>query len=408
VREGIRLLVTAPHYRYFIKGLVEATAPHVSEVTVLVRYNPLSELGRRIPLPYFRHVGRYSRAGLLDLAGKPGNVGVHLVPRPYVVPDGRNKKLGDKLFVSFRDYIREKGIEFDLIHAHFIWSAGYVGARLKEEFGTPLIITAHGYDVYDLPFRDGGWFERVEYALGAADHVITVSRRNGEILRERLKVPAGRISVIPNGFDSRLFRPMNRETVRKKLGLPQDRRVLLNVANLVPVKGHEHLILAMGEVVKHRGDVLLVIVGDGPKRRALEKLARRMGLEHYVWFVGRRPHKEVPLWMNAADLFLLPSLDEGNPTVMFEALGVGLPFVGTAVGGVPEVITSEDYGLLCPPGDSDCLAEKILIGLERDWNRERIVEYGGQFTWDRVAGQVLEVYKKVLVDFKTEPFREGI
>jgi len=100
------------------------------------------------------------------LAGKPGNVGVHLVPRPYVVPDGRNKKLGDKLFVSFRDYIREKGIEFDLIHAHFIWSAGYVGARLKEEFGTPLIITAHGYDVYDLPFRDGGWFERVEYALG--------------------------------------------------------------------------------------------------------------------------------------------------------------------------------------------------------------------------------------------------
>ena len=77
--------------------------------------------------------------------------------------------------------------------------------------------------------------------------------------------------------------------------------------------------------------------------------------------------------MNACDLFVLPSLNEGNPTVMFEALGCGKPFVGTKVGGVPEVIASDDYGLLVEPADPEDLAEKILVALDREWDREAIL-----------------------------------
>ena len=89
-------------------------------------------------------------------------------------------------------------------------------------------------------------------------------------------------------------------------------------------------------------------------------------------------------------------MSEGNPTVMFEALGVGLPFVGTAVGGVPEIITSEDYGLLCPPADPECLAEKILIALEKEWDREKIRKYAEQFTWEEIAKRVINIYLKYL------------
>lgn len=84
--------------------------------------------------------------------------------------------------------------------------------------------------------------------------------------------------------------------------------------------------------------------------------------------------------MNACDLFVLPSLSEGNPTVMFECLGCGKPFIGTKVGGIPEIIVSDDYGLLCEPANSEDLAEKILIALDKEWDEEKIRNYAKQFT----------------------------
>ena len=93
-------------------------------------------------------------------------------------------------------------------------------------------------------------------------------------------------------------------------------------------------------------------------------------------------------------------MSEGNPTVMFEALGVGLPFIGTKVGGIPEIITSEDYGLLCEPANPEDLAEKILIALEKKWDKEKIRKYAQQFTWDNIVKQALKAYIKVLEGVK--------
>ncbi|ASI99335.1 glycosyltransferase family 4 protein [Thermococcus celer] len=306
------------------------------------------------------------------------------------------KRLGDNSFKAVLKVINREGLEFDLIHAHFTWPSGYAGAKLKERFGVPLVITAHGYDVYDVPFRGKSWFDKIKFALDSADHIITVSKSNFQVLTEKLDVPIGKLSVISNGFDSKLFRPMDKFEARLKLGIPQDKKVLLNVANLVPVKGQKYLIESMKKIARVEDNVVLYIIGNGPLRKELETQIRRLNLEGTVRIVGARPHSEIPLWMNAANLFVLPSLSEGNPTVMFEALGVGLPFVGTAVGGVPEIITSEDYGLLCPPKDPECLAEKILIALEKDWDREKIRKYAERFTWDSIVKKVLGVYSEVL------------
>ena len=103
--------------------------------------------------------------------------------------------------------------------------------------------------------------------------------------------------------------------------------------------------------------------------------------------------------MNAADLFVLPSSDEGNPTVMFEALGIGLPFIGTKVGGIPEVITSEDYGLLVEPKNSIKLANEIIIALNKKWDNKKIRDYAKQFTWGNIASDTVALYNDVIDNF---------
>jgi glycosyltransferase involved in cell wall biosynthesis len=154
----------------------------------------------------------------------------------------------------------------------------------------------------------------------------------------------------------------------------------------------------MSEIVKHRDDVLCVIVGKGKLENIIQKQINDLNLEKFIKLVGGKSHDEIPLWMNACDLFVLPSLNEGNPTVLVESLGCGKPFVGTKVGGVPEIINSDDYGLLVEPGDSNDLAEKIEIALNKDWDIGKIKEYGNNFTWENIASQIVEVYDSVSKD----------
>ena len=389
-----KVLIFAPHYHSFIKGSVNATAKHVSSITVLIRHNYLSELASYLPFSYFRHVEKYSRKRLVDLTGKPDNVHVNLVPMLYFIPDGRNKGLGDKLFKKFKEYIKKHDIEFDVIHAHFIWPHGYAAVKLGKVFEVPVVVTAHGYDVYDLPFRGGEWFEKVKYTLNAADRIITVSNGNKGILIEKLNVPKDKISVIPNGFDEKLFYPMNQALARKKLGLPLDREILLNVASLVPVKGHEYLIQAMKKVVRHRKDVLLVIVGDGPLKTKLQRMVNQLELNRYVMFAGARPHNEIPLWMNAADLFVMSSIREGCPVSLLEALGSGLPVVAPKIGGIPEIVTDE-CGVLLHPADPDKLGEAIMQAMSRTWRRTMISSCAQQYNFNNIAPRIMSIYSKI-------------
>ena len=314
-----------------------------------------------------------------------------------ILPLKSYKKVwGDLAFKKSINILKKANFKPNIIHGHFTWPSGYVAIHLSKKLSIPVILTAHGYDVYDLPFRDNFWFNKTKYILHSSNHIITVSIRNKDILTNRLKIPSSKISVIPNGYDKNLFYPMNKKESSKKLNLPLDKKIILTVGNLQPIKGHKYLLLAFSKVIKKEKDVFLIIVGNGPEKDNLKKLIAKLNLEKNVLLAGAKPHNEIPLWMNAADIFVLPSLNEGNPTVIFEALGVGLPFVGTTVGGVPEIITSEDYGSLCPPANPECLAEKILIALEKDWDKEKIRKYAKQFTWENIAKEILKIYTKVL------------
>jgi len=386
------LLLICHSYNDFQKDPTEINAPHFSRVHVLVRTNILADLAQNLHLPIPQLVCFSSRYKI-DTRGTPANTAVHLTPVMYVPTDHGYKTLGEKHLAAVETLIRKQGMVFDLIHAHFTWSAGYVGARLREKYKVPLVVTAHGEDIYALPFKDAVWKKNIEYVLNTADAVITVSRNNLACIR-KLDVTTP-VHVIPNGFKEDLFCPKETAECRSMLGLPQDRRILLTVGQYEAVKGQKYLVEAVGRIIQEKKDILCILIGFGTEMQSLEKQIRSLGLEDHILVAGPKPHTEIPLWMNACDLFVLPSLNEGNPTVLFEAIGCGKPFIGTRVGGIPEIITSDRYGLLVDPADPDDLKQKILTGLERTWDRQAIYAYARQFTWETIAKKIQGVYNQV-------------
>lgn len=266
--KNVKLLVFGHAYMGWVKEIVEIESKFVYEINVILHHNFLVEISNYLPFGgYFDHLRWYTKQRMIDLLGKPDNVNVYLISMFYFVPDGWNKRLGDKLTKKFESFIKRKQIKFDLIHAHFAYPQGYVAAKLGQKFNVPVVITTHGHDIYEMPFRDNGWEKMIKWTLEQATHIITVSQRNKYIMTQKLRINDGKISVIPNGYNSNKFRPMPKEIARNILGLPQNRKIILNVGNLYPAKGHKYLIEAIKVVIEKRKDILCIIVGDGPLKK---------------------------------------------------------------------------------------------------------------------------------------------
>jgi glycosyltransferase involved in cell wall biosynthesis len=382
------LLIISQGYYSFLKDPIEIMSNHFSEINVLVRHNPISEISNILPIHYLKS---FTKKSLIDLTNKPPNINVITTPVYYIPTDSQYKKLGEKHFKVVAATLQTKNIKnIDLIHSHFIWSSGYVGRRLKDKYNIPLVVTAHGFDVYDLPFKDEDWKEKIETILNGTDCIITVSNSNLECLKKlNINTP---IKIIPNGFREDMFYHMDMNQCRRKIGLPLDRKIILTIGHLLEIKNHSLLIAAVNEIIKQRKDILCIILGSGKLKNSLENQIKKSGLTNYIKIMGEKPHNEIPFWINACDIFVLPSLNEGNPTVMFECLGCGKPFIGTKVGGIPEIMTSEDYGFLVGIFDSKEVAEKIIMALDKEWNYNIIKGYAQNFTWQNISKDILKTY----------------
>ena len=312
-------------------------------------------------------------------------------PRSIFPGTWPNKILIDNLLRVVERTIKKHHLHFDLVHAHFTWPSGYIGVRLKEKYGRPVITTIH---------ENGDWFDQevrmdrpiINTAWSCADALIRVNKKDVPLLKRYNE----RVYSIPNGF-SPAFHPIDTAVARGRLGQPRGAKIIFTLGGLIKRKGFNYLIDAMEQVCSRRDDAICFIGGAGPERESLQGQIDRLHLGEKVSLLGFVPGDQLPLWMNACDLFVLPSLNEGNPTVMFEALGCGKPFVGTRVGGVPEVISSDTYGLLVEPADPKDLAEKILTALDREWDREAILEYAERFTWENIAKEIVGVYRALVL-----------
>lgn len=197
--------------------------------------------------------------------------------------------------------------------------------------------------------------------------VVTLSRYTAEKAVRVHRIPPDRIEVIPGGVDFERFRPaLDREGLRRRLGLEPGRRLLLTVRNLEPRMGLEKLIAAMADVAPRVPEAVLWVGGEGPLRETLEAQTQALGLKRRVRFLGFVPEETLPDLYAAADLFVLPSLDlEGFGMVTLEALASGLPVLATPVGGSVEILSPLDRELLLENTSVKAIGRGILSFLHR-------------------------------------------
>ncbi len=385
-----RALFIVHNYNSFQKDQIESVAHWFEVVYVLVRYNPLFRLFYYLTLTKF---GRFNPSYTVDLHGKPPNIIVILTPVWYIPIDFFYNRLSGWHLESVIRAINKYNIKFDIIHAHFLWSAGNVGSKLKELYKVPFVVTGHGYDVYTLPFKNKFWRDKITGAVKSADAITTPSKSNLNQLHDIGL--SDRVSVIPNGYNKHLFYQKDKTDCRTLLKLPQHKHIIISVGNIEYVKGHNYLVEAM-KIMEQGVDVLCFIIGSGSQTASLRQQIKALNLEKKVILLGAIKHEQIVNWMNAADLLVVPSVKESFGVVQVEALACGLPVIATKNGGSEEIITEPSHGLLCEVKNSALLAQTIKDGLNRKWIQEDIMRYSLNFSWEILGRKFINIYQNLL------------
>ena len=283
-------------------------------------------------------------------------------------------------------HLRPTILHTSLFHANL---PGRILGRLA---GVPVVICSERTMAMESEWR----YRLNRWTIGLVDRVTVVSAQVRDFCTVHIGLPAGKLVLIPNGVELPPAPLASRQEVRAELGLPLDAPVAGAVSRLDPVKGVRFLIQALARL----DGVHLAIAGDGPERAALEALAERLGVAGRVHWLGQRG--DVQRLLPAFDLFVQPSLHEGLPNTVLEAMAAGLPVVATGVGGTPEAVVDGVTGLLVRPGDPEPLARAISRLLDDpaarqtmgQAGRERVVQH---FTVERMVAQTETLYEQLLV-----------
>ncbi len=284
----------------------------------------------------------------------------------------------------------EQGFDFDVIDAHYYYPDGVAAALLARHFAKPLVITARGSDInlianHALPRRMMRWAAKRANASIAVSAALAGAMRAHGIVSESM-------TVLRNGVDLDCFQCLPQAAARAELGWPEA-PTLISVGNLIEGKGHRLAIEALASLPDFR----LCVVGSGPDDEALKSLARRLGVAQRVELCGRVAQDRMSLRYSAADILVLPSLREGAPNVVLEAMACGTPVVATAVGGIPELVSEPVAGRLM----ADRTVEH-LVGAVRDLraqrvDRQAVREHASRFGWSDATRGQLELFTRLAV-----------
>ena len=282
--------------------------------------------------------------------------------------------------------------DYDIIHSH-IFPAMVCGALSKRD--KKLVITLQGGDIGE--YKESSRLIRalempfIYWSLRKADMVHCVSTHIAKAAR---RLCARDVTVVPNGVDTSIFHPYDRYQLRKKLGYSPREKIVVSTSRLTPKNGLDYLIKATAPL----GDVKLIIIGDGEQRKHLESLIQDLKLKNRVFLLGTLPHKELPQYLAIADAFCRPSVNEGFGISFIESMACRIPTIGTAVGGITDIINHGENGILVPPEDAGTLSRALKRVIEDGNLAKQIAERGYQtvrekFTWEKVLQQMEDVYQ---------------
>jgi glycosyltransferase involved in cell wall biosynthesis len=212
---------------------------------------------------------------------------------------------------------------------------------------------------------------------------------------------AATAQLIHDGIDTKVFKKEEDTNYRQKLGISNDALIITFVGRLIYAKGVQDLISAFSTIKDTALELKLLIVGDGPYRAKLEKLARQTDCAGNIIFLGQRNQDEVIDMLSATNIFVNPSYSEGLPTSVMEAASIGLPIIATDVGGTREIITTDEAGILVKAGNVAQMS-KELTGLctsaelrEKLGGNARIL-VDKKFSWDKITGEYIKLYASLV------------
>jgi glycosyltransferase involved in cell wall biosynthesis len=296
---------------------------------------------------------------------------------------------------AIQQYSRENKI--DVIHTHG-YKADIYGFAAACELRLPTVATCHSSPVStEKPFSPLRLYHLLDaFVLRRCRNVAAVSEKLATAL-EDLRIPKEGIVTIPNGISISQFSSAS-PSFADEIG--KDKRAVVGmIARLVSYKGADFFLKAAQMVLKSYPDTVFVLVGEGPTKGALIKLANELNIASAVIFAGHR--EDMPEIYAALDLVVLPSLSEGLPMTILEAFAAGKPVIATRVGGIPTVIQPEKTGLLVEPGDVRSLSQAIEKLLGHAGLRKRLGMNGQSlvrscYSAEMMAGRYLAIYRSVI------------
>lgn len=365
----------APHHGVFVRQRLDAL-------------HGLTELRVLQPMPWFPLLRpRDPRAADIGLA--------HRTPMFYIPGIGKRfdgSWLARSVLPVLGRWHREQPL--DLIDAHFGFPEGVGCLEAARRLNVPLFITVRGSETEYLTMP--GIAPRLRRALLACEGVIAVSHSLCDMLIAR-GIPEGKVTVVPNGIDRRLFRPGPRDEACRALAISPDRRYVVSVGKLSSRKNQKLLIDAFARLSRST-DTELVLLGEHNDSygRSAQELAGRRGLGNRIRFTGPQPPGVVVQWLRAADVFALPTRREGCCNAVLEALACGVPVVSTRAGDNARYVHSGVTGFLTETDDPTALADALEAALRQDWDGCRIAAEVADYGWDSVAGAVERTFRERL------------
>lgn len=308
-------------------------------------------------------------------------------------------------------------VKADVYEAHAVSGYGFLRALRERGRKKPFIQTVHGVlaDEYVQATQRGSPTLRAKLAnffmwqlskleAEAARNstlTVTISTYSAHKIRHFYGVDNDKIRIVPNGVDTQRFKPSEScEAIKRQIGMDSKLCVLF-VGRLIPRKGLTFLAEAAKHIVKDYSQTVFLIVGEGPQKHHLTSTLEKNGLRGNFVFLGDVNERTLPAVYNCADVFVLPSIQEGQGIALLEAQATAKPVVAFDVGGVREAIVDKETGLLTKP-DSGKLAEAV-IKLLASWSlREKMGMNGRKFvvdnfSWDVCAKKMLRVYREAVV-----------
>ena len=371
----------------FVKEPVKELINKGHEVTVIA------------PVPYAPNIGKWKKYNL-PLETTLEGIKVYY-PRYLFLPKGKLLHLsGFFMYLGIKKLVFSLNAKynFDLIHSHTILPDTACALLLNKKLKKTVISTIHGTDLQQSINKNKKCRDTIIKTINNCDKTILVSSKLKKILQNIPEIDINKLEVIHNGINLDKFKVEVEETLIDKY---KDKKIIISIANLVKIKGHEYVLKALSEIIKDYNDIMYLIIGNGEMLESLKNLVKELHLDNYVQFLGQMKNNLALQYLQLAKIFVLPSYNEAFGVAYIEAMAYAIPIIACEGQGMSDVITHGVNGYLVKEKNSPEITT-ILKDLLSDENKRVVVGSMAQklvlenYSWTKKVDEYIDVYNTVL------------